>query len=209
MARDLENFLDLLLVKGENVGNKNLKLESIKEEWIHASEKIGGEFNFSEMIKANVNGPIYVFKICAFRDDIKIEIKFSIVDIAGRRIIKKPVEIFSVKNFRHKIELSTWQLDFFDKFFKKKRLKTGNPLFDNKIGVSCKNKLLSKELFSNALVQGLFVENKVNFTVSVHDQSSSIKLIVFDDMSQNSQKIIRIYNTYLLIFDILSNYDMN
>ena len=153
-----------------------IKPESLKIIWENFSKKINGKFNFKESIRANVNGPIYTYKIISNLNDYELKINQTVYIIAGGNDQPTAQEYVLSKESNREIHFSIWRKDFFEKLFGLNKADTGDQEIDKNFSLKTNNKRL-KELFkTDEKLRNMLTSKKYLFFIETRKRVLTMKL---------------------------------
>jgi hypothetical protein len=134
-------------------------IDSIRLDWEKLAKRLKGKFYFSEYTKASFPYGINTARITYNLNGTYIEIHQGIFDEGKGKIGSNYIEIRALLR-DNKLSLNTWRLDFLERLFNRKRIKTGLADFDNLIGIECSNATIAYEIFINPELRKEFINNR-------------------------------------------------
>jgi hypothetical protein len=134
-------------------------IDSVRQDWEKLAKRLNGELYFSEYSKANFPDGIITAKITYIFNGTSIEIHQGIFDEGEGKIGSNYIEIRALLR-DNKLTLNIWRLDFLERWFNRKRIKTGLSDFDDLFGIECSNETIAYEIFKNQELRKEFISNK-------------------------------------------------
>ena len=134
-------------------------IDSVRQDWEKLAKRLNGKLYFSEYTKANIRYGIITAKIAYILNGTCIEIHQGIFDKGQDKIDSNYVEINALLR-DNQLTLNIWRLDFLERLFNRKRIKTGLPDFDKVIGIESSNENIAYEIFKNPELRKEFMSNK-------------------------------------------------
>lgn len=171
-------------------------IESIKEVWNNLTKRLNGRLFFNETEKANVNYGIVTAKINYSFNEANIEIHQGIFDGGKGKIRYNLIEI-STKLTEANLILNLWRLDFLERLFNRRRMKTGLSDFDKTIGIECSDENLAYGIFNIWEIRREFILNRNLILNTIDDDTGRIirmKSLIAPCEEEEIEKFARLFN---------------
>ncbi len=150
--------------------------EILKRNWEDFSKQINGEFSFNESIRANVNGPIYSYKILSQLEGFDLNIKQTVYINPGSNDHPTAQEYILSKESIRNIYFRIWKKDFIEKIFGVNKTNTGIQEIDEKFSLKTNHKKLEELFKKNEKLREVLTSNDYHFFVETRKRTLRIIL---------------------------------
>lgn len=153
-----------------------IKPEYQKKTWEKFSSEIGGVFKFYESIRANVNGPIYVYDITAKLEDFDLKIKQTVYIKPGGNDKPTPLTYCLSRKTNQKIFFRIWKKDFFEKIFGFNKTNTGIAEIDKNYSLKTNHRKLEQLIKTNGNLREILTSSRSHFHIVTKNKTLEIVL---------------------------------
>ena len=171
-------------------------IDTIREDWTKIAKRLNGKLYFNETSKAHFNAGIITARISYNFNETSIEIHQAIFERGKGKIDYNLLEI-STELLEDSFTLNLWRLDFLERLFNRRRMKTGLADFDKKIGFECSNENLAYEIFNVWEIRKEFLFNR-NLILNTIDEKNGriirMKSLIAPYDTEEIEKFTELFN---------------
>ncbi|MCE4564852.1 hypothetical protein INQ51_11085 [Maribellus sp. CM-23] len=167
-----------------------IKPESLKKTWEEFSKIINGEFKFKENIRANVNGPIYVYSISGKIEDFDLKIEQTVYINPGSNDQPTPLTYILSRVTRQKIFLRIWERDLIEKIFGLNKTNSGNEKIDKKFSLKTNHIRLRQLIETNENIIKVLTSSKSHFHIETKNNTLEI-VYKHSGISESNEDFLR------------------
>ena len=153
-----------------------IKPETLKKTWEKFSSAIDGVFKFNESIRANVNGPIYVYDITAKLEDFDLKIKQTVYINPGGNDKPTPLSYCLSRKTNQRIYFRIWKKDFFEKIFGFNKMNSGIAEIDKNYSLKTNHRKLEQLIKTNGNLRGILTSSRSHFHIVTKNKTLEIVL---------------------------------
>ena len=171
-------------------------IETIKEDWQNIAKRLNGKLSFNETSKAHFNAGIITARISYDFNGTNVEIHQAIFDRGKGKIESNLIEISTILP-DNRLTLNLWRLDFLERIFNRRRMKTGLVDFDKIIGFECSDENVAFEIFNIWEIRKEFVFSKNLILNTIEEKSGRIirmKNLIAPWETEEIEKFAELFN---------------
>lgn len=171
-------------------------IDTIREDWTKIANRINGKLYINTTLKAHVNAGIITVRISYSFNESIIDLHQAIFERGKGNINYSFVEI-SAELLEDNFILNLWRLDFFERLFNPKRMKTGIADFDKTIGFECSSQIVANDIFNVWEIRKELISNKNLLINSIDENSRRIirmKSLIAPCETDEIEKFIELFN---------------
>ncbi len=171
-------------------------IETIKEDWQNIAKRLNGKLYFNEFDKANFHRGIITARISYNFNETNVEIHQAIFDGGKGKIESNLIEISTILP-DNRLTLNLWRLDFLERIFNRRRMKTGLADFDKVIGFECSNENVAYEIFNVWEIRKEFIFSE-NLILNTIDEKNGriirMKNLIAPWETEEIEKFVELFN---------------